>query len=384
MDPINVVQPQLNDNEYNAVMEVLKSGHLAEGEKSRTLEEKFSEYVGVKHAIFTSNGTMALHLALEALEIKPGSEILTTAFTFIASSNSILFIGAIPKFVDIDPLSFNIDPKKIEESISPNTKAIMPVHIFGLPSDMIEIKEIAEKHDLLIIEDSAQAHGGKINGKHVGSFGDVGCFSFYATKNMISGEGGMVVTDSDAIAEKCRSIKNHGRSADSFGGYAHFRVGYNFRGSDFAAAIAIEQLKKLPSFLEKRSFNFNKYTSEFRDLELQFQVYPDNFTHGNYICAPYLKDNKTNPSEVIKKLKEKGINSRTIYNSPTYTQPAYKNIKNWRWAIAGIKYPNYSEISLPVTENIAKSHFEIPCHPGLTEKQLNHVIKSLKDILSEK
>ena len=383
MDPINVVQPQLNDNEYNAVMEVLKSGHLAEGKKARTLEKQFSEYIGVKHAIFTSNGTTALHLSLEALEINPGDEILTTAFTFIASSNSILFVGAIPKFVDIDPLTFNIDPKKLEKSITPKTKAIMPVHIFGLPADMPEIKEIAEKHNLLIIEDSAQAHGGRINGKHAGSFGDIGCFSFYATKNMISGEGGMVVTDDDVIAEKCLSSKNHGRSADSFGGYAHFRVGYNFRGADFAAAIALEQLKKLPSFLEKRAYNVKKYNNELSDLQLQFQEYPENFTHGNYICAPYLKNSSTSPQDVISKLKEKGVNSRTIYDSPTYTQPAYKNINNWRWAKVGVQYPNYSKISLPVTENIAKNHFEIPCHPGLTEEQLNYVIISLKEILSE-
>jgi perosamine synthetase len=381
MDPINVVQPQLGEDEYKSALEVLKSGHLAEGKKTKELEKNFSEYIGVKHAIFTSNGTMALHLALEALEIPPGSEILTPAFTFIASNNSIFFIGAIPKFVDIDPLTFNIDPKEMEKNITDKTKAIMPVHIFGLPANMPEIREIAERHDLLIIEDSAQAHGGKINDKHVGGFGDIGCFSFYATKNMISGEGGMVVTDNDDIAEKCKSIKNHGRAPDSFGGYAHFRIGYNFRGADFAAAIALVQLKKLPNFLDKRRKNMKMYVDRLSNTDLQFQEFDDNFIHGSYICAPYFKKDNKNPIDIIKKLKELKINSRTIYDTPNYTQPAYRNLENWRWSKVGIKYPDYSKLSLPITEKIAKSHFELPIHPGLSEQQIDYVTTSLKKII---
>ncbi|HKZ42050.1 MAG TPA: DegT/DnrJ/EryC1/StrS family aminotransferase, partial [Candidatus Hodarchaeales archaeon] len=218
MQPINVAQPQLDTQEFNSVLEVLKSGHLAEGEKTKELEKAFAEFVGIRHAILVTNGTMALHLALEALEVDPGSEIITPAFTFIASSNSAAFVGAIPKFADIDSKTFNLDPEKIEAQITRKTKAIMPVHIFGMPANMPAIMEIAKKHNLLVIEDAAQAHGAKIDGKHVGSFGEIGCFSFYVTKNMISGEGGMVVTNDDDLAAKCRSIKNHGRAADAFGG----------------------------------------------------------------------------------------------------------------------------------------------------------------------
>ena len=383
MEPINVVQTQLDSKEFNATVEVLKSGHIAEGSKTKEFEEAFAKYTGAKHAIFVTNGTIALHLALEALDIPPGSEILTTAFTFIASSNSAMFIGAIPKFIDIDPKSFDIDPNKIEAAITDKTKAIMPVHIFGMPSNMPKIMEIAKKHDLLVIEDAAQAHGGKINNKHVGTFGDIGCFSFYATKNMISGEGGMIITDNDELASKCRSIKNHGRAADSFGGYAHFRIGYNFRAPDFVAAVALEQLKKLPMFLEKRTNNEKEYYETLIEYSFQFQEIPPNFTHANYICAPYLKTNKITPVDIIAKLKTLNINSRTIYATPTYNQPAYKNIQQWRWAKAGIKYPDYTNVHLPITEKIATQHFEIPVHPGITDEQRAYVIDSLQKILKE-
>ena len=383
MEPINIVQPQLDEKEFDATVKVLKSGHIAEDKVTNELEEAFARYTGAKNAVFVTNGTSALHLALEALDIPPGSEIITTAFTFIASSNSAMFIGAIPKFVDIDPKTFNLDPDKIEAAITDKTKAIMPVHIFGMPADMPKIMEIARKHDLLVIEDAAQAHGGRINNNHVGTFGDIGCFSFYATKNMISGEGGMVITNNDDLADKCRSIKNHGRAADSSGGYAHFRIGYNFRAPDFVAAVALEQLKKLPMFLEKRKKNAKEYYESLNKYSLQFQEKPSNFTHGNYICAPYLKTNKISPTNIISRLKTLNIHTRTIYSTPTYQQPAYTHIQEWRWAKAGIKYPDYTKIHLPVTEMIAKQHFEIPVHPGITDEQRSYVINSLQKVLKE-
>ncbi|MHA1244894.1 MAG: DegT/DnrJ/EryC1/StrS family aminotransferase, partial [Candidatus Heimdallarchaeota archaeon] len=179
---IKVIDPQIGEEEKKAVMAVLDSKYLAEGPVAREYEQKFAEYIGGKHVMVTTNGTSALHLALEALQILPGDEVITTPFTFVASSNSILFNGAIPIFADIDPKTYNIDPEKIREKITKKTKAIMPVHIFGNPCDMKAIKEIADEHDLKIIEDACQAHGARVDGKHVGTLGDVGCFSFYATK----------------------------------------------------------------------------------------------------------------------------------------------------------------------------------------------------------
>ncbi len=240
--PINVVKPMIDDHEIENILEVLKSGMIAEGPQAKALEKEFQDYTGVKHAIFVNNGTAALHLAFESLDLEPGSEVITSGFTFIASANSISFIGAAPIFGEINNKTWNLDPDQIEKLITPKTKAIMPVHIFGLPANMKEINEVAEKHDLKVLEDAAQGHGGKIDGKHVGNFSDIACFSFYATKNMITGEGGMVVTNNDELADRARSVKNHGRAANTAGGYAHYRIGYNFRAPDYSAAIGRAQL----------------------------------------------------------------------------------------------------------------------------------------------
>jgi dTDP-4-amino-4,6-dideoxygalactose transaminase len=379
--PINVVKPMIDEHEIENIIEVLKSGMIAEGPQAKLLEKEFAEYTGVKHAIFVNNGTTALHLAMEALDLPPGSEIITPGFTFIASSNSISFIGAIPIFGEINNKTWNLDPDSIEKLITPNTKAIMPVHIFGLPANMKEINELAQKHDLFVIEDSAQGHGGKINGKHVGNFGDIACFSFYATKNMITGEGGMVVTNNDDLADKARSIKNHGRAANVAGGYAHYRIGYNFRAPDYSAAIGRAQLKKLPAFLSARKRNAEFYKKELVNLPIEWQEIPSGHEHGNYIFALRLMTDKIKVHEVVSKLKEKHIVSRPIYDVPVYKQPAYLNIKNWRWFKAGINYPEYQKVSLPITETIATSHLEIPVHPGLTEEETHYVAQNVKEIL---
>ncbi|MHA2234730.1 MAG: DegT/DnrJ/EryC1/StrS family aminotransferase, partial [Candidatus Thorarchaeota archaeon] len=192
---IPFAKPLIGDEEKDAVRKVLDSGMLAEGKVSREFERLFSEYIGTKFATVTSNGTTALSTSLEAMDIKPGDEVITSPFTFIASANSIAMVGAIPVFVDIDPDTYNINPELIPEAITEKTKAIMPVHIFGLPADMKHINDIAESHDLLVLEDACQGHGGEIDGKKSGAFGDAATFSFYATKNLMTGEGGMVTTN---------------------------------------------------------------------------------------------------------------------------------------------------------------------------------------------
>ena len=260
----------------------------------------------------------------------------------------------------------------------------MPVHIFGLPANMKEIKEIAEDHDLYVIEDAAQGHGGKIDNKHVGNFGDIACFSFYATKNMITGEGGMVVTNDDDLADKARSIKNHGRSSNKAGGYAHYRIGYNFRAPDYSAAIGLAQLKKLPQFLEIRTRNAEYYRKELEDLPLMFQKIPHGVKHGNYIFAPCIDTENSSLSvpEVVDYLKKEKIIARPIYDVPVYKQPAYLSIHEWRWAKAGIPYPDYSLTSNPITERIAKNHFEIPVHPGVTQENLDVIVEIMKRLFS--
>ena len=380
MRKIPIVQPMLGNDEIELVKEVISSGWLVEGKFARELERKFSEFTGIKETVTVANGTAALHLSLEALGIKPGDEVITTAFTFIASSNSILFVGGIPVFADVDIKTYNLDPDAVKKSITEKTKAILVVHLFGLPTDMKAIREIADEYGLYIIEDCAQAHGAKIDGKHIGNFGDIAAFSLYATKNMIAGEGGLVSTNNKELAEKVISLKNHGRGPE--GGYKHYRVGYNLRMTDMQAAIALAQLKKLPKMLEIRHRNakiLREYVDEIDILEPQYV--PDGFVHSNYIFAPHIINSHITPSEIISELKRHGISSRQIYSVPTYKQHAYTNIREWRWA-ACVKYPDYSSYNLKNTEVLCSSHFEIPVHAGVTEDEAVYIGETLKKIVS--
>ena len=248
---INIAKPIISDEEIEAVTEVLKSGMLAQGPKVDEFEKKFAEYSEAKYGIATSSGTTALHTALVAAGVERGDEVITTPFTFAATSNSILYSDATPVYADIDPKTFNLNPEKIEEKITDKTKAIVPVHLYGQPADMDPILEIAEKHDLKVIEDAAQAHGSTYKGKKIGSIGDLGCFSFYPTKNMTTGEGGMVTTNDDDLAEKSAMIRAHGESKR----YEQSLLGYNYRMTDIAASIGIVQLKSIDKFNEKRNEN---------------------------------------------------------------------------------------------------------------------------------
>ncbi|MBY9001871.1 MAG: DegT/DnrJ/EryC1/StrS family aminotransferase, partial [Candidatus Heimdallarchaeota archaeon] len=285
---IPIVDVDIKEKEVQAVQEVVKSKHLVEGKHARAFEQKFSEFTGTKYVSTVVNGTCALHLALAALGIGPKDEVLTTPYTFVASSNSILFTGAIPIFVDIDPETYNIDPEKIEDSITEKTRAVMPVHIFGNPCDMRAIKDIAEDRNILVIEDCAQAHGAAIEGKHVGNFSDVAGYSFYGTKNLIGGEGGAISTNNEELFEKIKSIKNHGRSPA--GGYAHYLIGYNYRMTDMTAAIMNVQMDRAEEILSKRHYNGDKYRellSNSEDIHLQ-KILPGH-QHSDYIMAPLIR-----------------------------------------------------------------------------------------------
>ncbi len=378
-DVIPIAKPLMGEDETNLVGEIIKSGMLREGHYTKQFEKDFSHFTGSKYSIAAVNGTAALHVALEALDIQPGEEIITTGFTFIASSNSILFIGAVPIFADISPETYNIDPDSIRQKISKKTKAIMPVHIFGLPADMKPIMEIAEEYDLYIIEDCAQAHGAKIDGQHVGNFSDIACFSLFATKNLTTGEGGVITTNNEDLAEKCASIKNHGRGR-SGASYEHFRVGYNFRMTDYTAAIGLTQLQKLPKFLKHRNENVQLLRKHLVDNpSLHIQKIPKGFTHANYIMAPVIVDGDKTPQDYISTLRANKVSSRTIYDVPAYKQENYLSIKKWRWA-RFVTYPNYSNVSNPVTERIARSHFEVPIHPGVRKDQIEPIAEILNSV----
>ncbi len=377
---IPFAKPIIDEEEYAAVRSVLESGMLAEGKVSHEFEKEFSEFIGTKYATVTSNGTTALSTALEAMNINPGDEVITSPFTFIASANTIAMIGAVPVFVDIDSRTYNIDPDKIEAAITEKTRAIMPVHIFGMPCNMKRIMEIAEQHDLMVLEDACQAHGATVNGKKVGSIGNIGAFSFYATKNMMTGEGGMIATDDEEIYDRALMIKNHGRGKS--GGYSHFRIGYNNRMMDLVAALGRVQLKRLPQVTEQRRRNASRYNqlfSEFPEVTPQYE--PEGVRSCYHVYAPTIKSSKISRDQFVQKLREHDVGARTVYALPCHKQGTYLNISEWRWA-KFVDYPDYSKASLPNSEEIGNTHFDLPVHPSLTEDDLKTIESSIRKILS--
>ena len=374
---IPVVDVDIKEPELKAVQDVVKSKYLVEGKHARSFEEKFSKFSGAKFTSTVVNGTCALHLAMVALDIGPKDEVITTPFTFVASSNTILFSGAIPVFVDIDRETYNIDPEKIEEKITEKTKAIMPVHIFGNPCDMKAIMDIAEDRNLIVIEDCAQGHGATIDDTHVGNFGSIGCFSFYGSKNLVGGEGGAVITNDEELAEKIKSIKNHGRSPA--GGYAHYFIGFNYRMTDLTAAIMNVQMDRAQEILSKRHDSGDKYREGLSELEdLRIQKVFSGHQHSDYIMAPVILNKKFSQNEVIDYLKSKNIGSRAIYNKLSYQQPCYLDLSKWHLSRV-IDYPDYSKSKCSNSEFVAQNHFEIPMVTSLTDESITYIIETLSE-----
>ncbi|MFA5772373.1 MAG: DegT/DnrJ/EryC1/StrS family aminotransferase [Thermoplasmata archaeon] len=349
---IPIAKPILGDEEKKAIASVLESGMLAQGPKVKEFEEKFSKYIGTKYAIATNNGTTALHLGLLAAGVKQGDEVITTPFSFIATATTIIFCGAKPVFVDIDPGTFNIDASKIENAITPKTKAIMPVHLYGLPAEMDRIMEIAKKHDLAIIEDACQAHGAEFNGKRVGAFGDCGCFSFYPTKNMTTGEGGMITTNNEKIAEKTRLLREHGQKAR----YEHVMVGYNYRLTDIHAAVGIEQLKKLEGFNKKRIENA-KILSKGVQERVEVPYVPPNTRHVYHQYTIKVK----NRDELKEKLAKDGVSTGIYYPKLIYQYPPM----------------NKYAMKTKVAEGMVNEVISLPVHPSLSRADLDKIIESV-------
>jgi dTDP-4-amino-4,6-dideoxygalactose transaminase len=288
-------------------------------------------------------------------------------------------IGAIPVFVDVKPDSYNIDPELIEDAITEKTRAIMPVHIFGMPADMKHIMDIADSHDLQVIEDACQAHGAEVDGRKVGSLGHVAAFSFYATKNMMTGEGGMITTDNEELYDRCLMVKNHGRGKQ--GGYSHFRIGYNNRMMDVVAAIGIEQMKRLPEAIKQRRKNAHEFDEFFSEFEsIRPQVEDKGLKSAYHLYAPRLYSDIMDRDGIVSALREQGVGSRAVYALPCHKQDTYLNIQQWRWA-KFVDYPDYSTVTLPVSEEIGFRHFDIPVHPSLTDSDKQQIKDAFTKIL---
>lgn len=357
---IPISQPAMGEEEKNAVTRVLASGILAQGPCVAEFERAFAQMIGVKHAIATSNGTTALHTALLAHGIGAGDEVITTPFTFIASVNSILYTGARPKFVDIDA-TYNIDPSLVERAITPYTKAIMPVHLYGQPADLDAIGDIARRHHLALIEDACQAHAAKFDNCCVGSFG-TGCFSFYATKNMTTGEGGMVTTNDDAVAEAARLFINHGMRMR----YHHQCVGYNYRMTDVAAAIGVEQLKKLDALNARRAKTANFYIE--RLANIPGLVLPSVAPHRTHVWHQFtlrvLPSFRLNRDQMLEQLKQASIGANIYYPIPVHQQQALRGMVSSDW-------------QLPIAEQFAKQVISIPVHPAVSDTQREHIAQTI-------
>ncbi|MGA8849171.1 MAG: DegT/DnrJ/EryC1/StrS family aminotransferase [Dehalococcoidia bacterium] len=355
--------PVLAREEMEAVECVLRSGRLAQGAKVEEFEASFASYIGTKYAIATSSGTAALHIAFLASGIGHGDEVITTPFSFIATANAILFCGARPVFVDIDKDTFCINPGLIRAKITSKTKAVLPVHLYGQPCNMKEIVRICREHNLILIEDACQAHGAEYSGKKVGSFG-IGCFSFYPTKNMTTGEGGMILTADSHIAERARMIRSHGQN----GRYVHELLGYNYRMTDIAAAIGICQLKKLDEFNRRRIEHARFLTetlSNFCGLITPF-VTPDVKHVFHQFTIKVTGDFAMSRDELKQRLKDRGIMTEVYYPLPIHKQPLYKEL-------------GYN-VSMPNAGKACAEVLSLPVHPLLTEEELDYIIETIRNI----
>lgn len=348
-----------------AVLNVLAHGQFILGPEVKQLEKDIAALCGVKHAVGVASGTDALMLALDAAGVRPGDEVITTDFSFFSTAGVISRLGAVPVFVDIEPDSYNIDPKLIEKAITPKTKAIMPVHLFGQVADMDPIMEIARKHNLKVVEDAAQAIGAEYNGRPAGSIGDFGCFSFYPTKNLgAGGDAGIVVTNDDAGCERLKMLRVHGQS----GKYEHRFIGYNSRLDSIQAAMLLVKLPHLRTWSEKRAAHAKVYDEAFKGVAgiatPAVKDYTTFHIYNQYTLASPKRDS------VLEGLKENGIGYCVYYPIPFHKQECFSSL-------------GYKPGQLPVSTKAAGEVFSIPIYPELTEKEQAEVIDTVIKVVSQ-
>lgn len=357
---IPISKPSLGEAEVRAVSAVLTSGQIAQGRRVAEFEEAFAACCGVKHAIATTSGTTALWAALLAHQIGPGDEVITSPFTFIASANAIRYAGATPVFVDIEPQTFNIDPGQIEAKITPRTRAILPVHLYGHPANMAAIMALAHKYNLAVIEDACQAHGAAASGRKVGSFG-TGCFSFYATKNITTGEGGMITTNDDEVAGRARLLRAHGMRRR----YYHEMLGYNFRMTDIQAAIGLAQLAELENFTRQRQANAQYLLAKLSKLDgLCLPVVRPGYVHVfHQFTVRVLGDREA----FCQKLAQRGVATAVYYPVPVHKQQTFLEAGGGQ--------------HLPLVEEACRQVVSLPVHPALSRSDLDCIIDAVKSAL---
>jgi perosamine synthetase len=364
---IPVYEPSLGEEEVENVLRAMKSGWISsKGKYIPEFEDAFSQYSGVAHGVACTNGTTALHLALTALDIHTGDEVIVPTLTFVSTANVVLFTGATPVFVDVDPTYWCIDPKQIEDAISPRTKAIIPVHLYGHPCDMRAIMKTARSHDLYVVEDAAESHGALCHGKMTGSFGDIGCYSFYGNKIITTGEGGMCVTDNEQLADAMRRLRDHGMDPDKR--YWHDRLGFNYRMTNLQAAIGVAQVKKLKGLIAKKRQIAAWYGTALADLARNNLItrHPETRWAKNVYWMYSILLNERFPlarDDVITRLKGEGVETRPFFY-PLHTLPWY----------------NKGE-TFPVAEALSRAGINLPSSANLRQSDVHTIVEKLRGLI---
>jgi perosamine synthetase len=361
---IQINAPLIGEEEIKAVTTVLKrgilTGRLGGGPMATKFEDDFAKFARAKHAIAVNNGTAALHMSLLAAKVKASDEVILPSFTFISTAEAVALVGAKPVFVDIDQCTYNVAAEEIESAITNKTKAIIAVDLYGLSAEMDKIKEISDEHNLILIEDAAQAHGASFKGKSPGYFADMACWSFYASKNMTTGEGGMITTNNDEYAHKLRPMRSHGETEE----YVSAMLGHNYRMPEIEAAIGIAQLKKLHSFVEKRRTNAELLTRKLKGRpELYLPNEPKGYRHSWYLYTVKLqKDEAKVRDKTVEDLRKEGVGATVYYHTPIHQMPYYRQ---------------FGTHQLPNTEKIAHQVFSLPVHPAVTSEEINDIAESV-------
>lgn len=367
-----IAKPYLTVEDKKSVLAVLNTDILSLGPKIKEFEKKFAKKIGVKYACAVSSGTAGLHLALLACGLGAGDEVITTTFSFVASANAILYVGAKPVFVDIDPLTYNMDPQKIKEKITKRAKAILAVHIFGQPCDMMPIRRLAKKYKLQIIEDACESIAATYRGRPAGTFGQAGVFAFYPNKQMTTSEGGMIVTNNKKIYEICSSLKNQGRVKNDQW-LDHKYLGYNYRLDEMSCALGISQLEKLDFMIKERrkiAGWYNKMLASNSNI-IQTPAIAINNTHTWFVYVIKIKDKKINRDLLIKKLKKIGISTKS-YLPSIHSFDFYK------------KQFGHKIGDFPISEDMSAYSLALPIYIGLTESDCFYIINKLrKAIISQ-
>ena len=360
---IPIAEPFLDDNELDNVIDCIKSTWISsKGEYIAKFEQKFSKYCGCKYGISCSNGTTSLHLALAALGIGKGDEVIVPTLTFIATANAVSYTGAKPVFVDSEIKTWNIDTDKIKEKITSKTKTIIPVHLYGHPCDMDPILEIADKYDLHIIEDAAEAHGAEYKSKKTGSLGDVGSFSFYGNKIITTGEGGMLVTNNEEFAEKASMLRDHGMSKEKK--YWHENIGFNYRMTNIQAAIGLAQLDKIDKIIDIKRKNAKLYTSLLKDIDGVTLPQEAKWTKNVYwMYSIIINEDLNKRNKLISWLETNQIDSRQFFH-PIHIMPPYKCNERF-----------------PIAEKLSKNGINLPSSPTLKKTEIKVIVEKIREFM---